>query len=101
MNYPDPIPSDEFRNFTFLPDIRCLRARGTPPVAVAAELRGRLVAKQPWGSTGCPPNQKVEIDWVCPLGSAEGVGQRAQNEWDKLFPPDLSIPELNPPDYRQ
>jgi hypothetical protein len=22
-----------------------------------------------------------------------------KNEWDKLFPPDLSIPELNPPDY--
>jgi hypothetical protein len=65
-NYPDPIPSDEFRNFTFMPDIQYYAREAHRPSLSPQSSEGDS-SRQPWSSSNCPPNQKVEIDWVCSL----------------------------------
>jgi hypothetical protein len=71
-NYPDPIPSDEFRNFTFLPDIQYYAREAHRPSLSPQSSEGDS-SRQPWSSNNnCPPNQKVEIDWVC-LAFSEGL----------------------------
>jgi hypothetical protein len=73
VNYPDPIPSDEFRNFTFMPDIQYYAREAHRP-SLSPQSSEADSSRQPWGSTGCPPNQKVEIDWVRSLGFRTGHG---------------------------
>lgn len=70
--FPDPIPSLEFKNFTFIPEVQyyavAARPSQSPQSSEASQAHNTVGDLPPTKMTGifqnCDNNVKVDIDWV-------------------------------------
>lgn len=109
INTPPAILSMEFRNYTFLPEEQYYAQQSGQMSQSPQSVEGTgteissnpAEASAPTATNGSTTTNRVDIDWVCmlPIYITQLITISMQNEWDKLFPPDANIPDLNPPDF--